>query len=54
MIGFFAKKARGMMARYLIDHRIDDPEGLKEFNREGYAFNADLSASNEWVFTRRQ
>ncbi|MBT8434890.1 MAG: peroxide stress protein YaaA [Gammaproteobacteria bacterium] len=54
MIGFFAKKARGMMARYLIDHRIDEPEGLKEFNREGYAFNAALSASHEWVFTRRQ
>ncbi len=54
MIGFFAKKARGMMARYLIDHRIDNPEALKEFNCEGYAFNAGLSGSHEWVFTRRQ
>lgn len=53
-IGFYAKKARGMMARYLIDHQIDDPEALKEFNREGYEFNAELSASREWVFTRRQ
>ena len=54
VIGFFAKKARGMMARYLIDHQIDKPEALKDFNYGGYGFNADLSASHEWVFTRRQ
>ena len=54
MIGFFAKKARGMMARYLIDHQIDNPEALKEFSRDGYAFNANLSSSHDWVFTRRQ
>jgi len=54
VIGFFAKKARGMMARYLIDHRIDEPEALKDFNSGGYAFNPDLSASHEWVFTRKQ
>lgn len=54
VIGFFAKKARGMMARYLIDHQIDKPEALKDFNYGDYAFNADLSASHEWVFTRRQ
>jgi len=54
VIGFFAKKARGMMARYLVDHEIDKPEALKDFDREGYAFNANLSVSHEWVFTRRQ
>ena len=54
VIGFFAKKARGMMARYMIDHRIDEPEALKDFNSGGYAFNPDLSASHEWVFTRKQ
>lgn len=54
VIGFFAKKARGMMARYLIDHRIDEPEALKDFNSGGYAFNPELSAAHEWVFTRRQ
>ena len=54
VIGFFAKKARGMMARYLIDQKIDQPEAIKEFNREGYAYNSALSKSNEWVFTRRQ
>jgi cytoplasmic iron level regulating protein YaaA (DUF328/UPF0246 family) len=54
VIGFFAKKARGMMARYLVDHRIDNPEALKDFDRDGYAFNAKLSDTHEWVFTRRQ
>jgi len=54
VIGFFAKKARGMMARYLIDNRIDEPTALKEFDREGYSYNAALSDDHEWVFTRRQ
>jgi len=54
VIGFFAKKARGTMARYLVDHQIDEPEALKDFNLGGYAFNAQLSAAHEWVFTRRQ
>ncbi len=54
VIGFFAKKARGLMARYLIDNRIDEPETLKDFDLEGYGYNAALSDSNEWVFTRRQ
>jgi cytoplasmic iron level regulating protein YaaA (DUF328/UPF0246 family) len=53
-IQFFAKKARGLMARYVIDRRIDDPQGLKDFDYEGYRFNKSLSAGNDWVFTRRQ
>lgn len=53
-IQFFAKKARGLMARYLIDRRIDEPEGLKDFDYEGYKYNASLSTANDWVFTRRQ
>ncbi len=52
-IQYFAKKARGAMARFVIDERIDDPEGLKDFNRDGYAYNAELSNTDEWVFTRR-
>ena len=52
-IQYFAKKARGAMARFAIDERIDDPEGLKDFNRDGYAYNAELSNADEWVFTRR-
>ena len=54
LISFFAKKARGMMARYMIDNEIDDAEALKAFNRDGYAYNATLSTSRDWVFTRRQ
>jgi cytoplasmic iron level regulating protein YaaA (DUF328/UPF0246 family) len=54
VIGFFAKKARGLMTRYLIDNEIDNPATLKDFSAEGYAFNTAMSNSNEWVFTRRQ
>ena len=53
-IQFFAKKARGLMARYLIDQRVDRAEGLKDFDYEGYSFDASLSNEREWVFTRRQ
>jgi len=53
-IQFFAKKARGLMARYLVDQRIDEPEGLKGFDYEGYRYNASLSSASDWVFTRRQ
>ncbi|MCF6223337.1 MAG: peroxide stress protein YaaA [Flavobacteriaceae bacterium] len=52
MISFFAKKARGMMVRYIIDHNIDDAEGLKGFNYDGYAFDSNLSNTSELVFTR--
>jgi len=53
-IQFFAKKARGSMARFLIDNRIDRAEDLKSFDRDGYRFEPKLSAEREWVFTRRQ
>ncbi|MDQ0466686.1 cytoplasmic iron level regulating protein YaaA (DUF328/UPF0246 family) [Caulobacter ginsengisoli] len=53
-ISFFAKKARGLMARYAIDHRIDRAEGLKDFAVEGYRFQPDCSSDTEWVFVRRQ
>lgn len=54
IVSFFAKKARGLMARYIIDHGIDRPEGLKDFNIAGYSFRADLSTGDDWVFTRPQ
>jgi cytoplasmic iron level regulating protein YaaA (DUF328/UPF0246 family) len=53
-ISFSAKKARGLMSRYMIDQRIDQPEGLKDFDYEGYRFNPELSSAGDWVFTRRQ
>lgn len=52
MISFFAKKARGMMVRYIIDHNIRSLNGLKGFDYEGYKFDAKLSKGNKLVFTR--
>ncbi len=52
MISFFAKKARGMMVRYIIDTNAETIDDLKGFNYEGYAFDANLSKGNKLVFTR--
>ncbi len=52
MISFFAKKARGMMVRYIIDSGAETFDDLKMFNYEGYAFDANLSKGNKLVFTR--
>ena len=54
VISFYAKKARGMMARYIIDKRITNPEQLKQFDTAGYTYSAELSKANEWVFTRAE
>ncbi len=53
-LSFFAKKARGMMVRFMVDHKIDNPEGLKDFNTEGYQYNPALTEGDKWVFTRPQ
>jgi|HubBroStandDraft_4_1064222.scaffolds.fasta_scaffold190674_2 cytoplasmic iron level regulating protein YaaA (DUF328/UPF0246 family) len=50
----FAKRARGFMARYAIDHRIEKAEQLKAFDTAGYAFDPALSTKTDWVFTRLQ
>ncbi len=52
MISFFAKKARGLMVRFIIDTNAETVEDLKGFNYEGYAFDANLSNGNKLVFTR--
>ncbi len=52
VIGLFAKKARGMMAHFIIRERLDTPDGLKAFNAGGYAYNPGLSTDSDWVFTR--
>ena len=49
----FAKKARGLMVRYIIDNNITTIEGLKGFNTEGYGFSDSMSVENELVFTRQ-
>ncbi len=54
MIGLFAKQARGMMARYMIQNRVSSPEGLKDFNLGGYKYQKHLSDDSQWVFTRKQ
>lgn len=52
VISFFAKKARGLMSRYLIQNQINDPEELKGFNAEGYYFVEKESSDNLLVFYR--
>lgn len=47
-----AKHARGAMARYLIEHDLQDIHQLKNFNVLGYSFDTNLSSEHEWVFTR--
>ncbi len=54
IVSFFAKKARGTMSRYIIRNRLKDVAALKDFADEGYAFNAGLSSTDEWIFTREQ
>lgn len=52
MISFFAKKARGLMVRYILDTKAETIDDLKGFNYEGYAFDGNLSAPTKLVFTR--
>jgi len=52
VISFYAKKARGLMARFMIENKIDSIEGLKAFNSDGYYFDADSSLKGELVFKR--
>jgi cytoplasmic iron level regulating protein YaaA (DUF328/UPF0246 family) len=51
-ITFNAKRARGLMTRYIIDHNISDPEQIKLFDYEGYGFMEQLSSGDQWVFVR--
>jgi cytoplasmic iron level regulating protein YaaA (DUF328/UPF0246 family) len=54
VISFFAKRARGLMARYAIEKQIKNPEKLKEFDVDSYGFVASASDENRWVFRRRE
>lgn len=53
IISFYAKRARGLMARYAAQHRVARPERLQQFDLEGYAFDAGSSDAQTWVFRRR-
>ena len=52
IIGFFAKQARGMMTNFAIKNRLTNPEDLKTFDEERYAYSEKLSSSANWVFVR--
>lgn len=48
----YAKKARGMMARYIIENKIKKSDDVKNFDTEGYSYNPSLSTESDWVFVR--
>ncbi|WP_312735514.1 peroxide stress protein YaaA [Brevundimonas sp.] len=52
IISFFAKKARGAMARFAIDERVEKADDLKAFDRDGYRFDKAASTEGEWIFIR--
>ncbi|MEQ8907997.1 MAG: peroxide stress protein YaaA [Vicingaceae bacterium] len=54
IISFYAKKARGMMSRFIIQHQIEEVEDLQGFDLGGYRFNSDLSTFTKPVFTREE
>ncbi len=54
MMGVYAKKARGLLSRYIIQNRLSDVQAIKKFTAEGYAFNEEMSEGNRWVFTRKR
>jgi len=54
IISFYAKKARGLMARFIIENKVNQPEDLKSFNLDGYSYNLTLSQGDTWVFTRKE
>ncbi|RKP43664.1 peroxide stress protein YaaA [Trinickia fusca] len=53
IISFHAKRARGLMARFAVEHRLETPEQLKAFAAEGYAFDAQASNESTYLFRRR-
>ncbi|MBR2654890.1 MAG: peroxide stress protein YaaA [Loktanella sp.] len=52
IVSFFAKRARGAMARFIVENRVTEAEGIKQFTSGGYAYDADLSDGDTWVFAR--
>ena len=54
MISFFAKKARGMMARFIVQNRIENVNDILTFDLGGYSYNKSLSTPIQPVFTRSQ
>ena len=53
IIGFYAKKARGQMARYIIENRIKEIDNLKKFNLDNYKYHKELSTETNITFLRK-
>ena len=53
VVSFYAKRARGLMARHVLVKRLKKVEGLKKFAEEGYALDASASDTVRWVFRRK-
>jgi len=53
VLGFFAKKARGLMTSFIVKNRIGKPEDIKAFSEDGYKYNESYSTDNQWVFIRK-
>jgi hypothetical protein len=54
VVAIFAKRARGMMADFIIRNRIEKPQDLKKFKQGGYRFDKDRSDDKQWTFERAQ
>lgn len=52
IISFNAKRARGMMAKYIIENKLKDPQDIKDFDLDNYKFNKELSDETTFTFTR--
>lgn len=52
IVSFFAKRARGAMARFVVENRITEPDEIKGFTTGGYGYEPDLSEGDKWVFVR--
>ena len=53
IISFYAKKARGLMARYIIQKRANKIDDLKEFNFDNYVYKKELSTEKNLIFLRK-
>jgi cytoplasmic iron level regulating protein YaaA (DUF328/UPF0246 family) len=51
-IAVYAKTARGLMTRYILENRIEDPRAIKGFDRQGYLYSPEMSDEKHWVFIR--
>ncbi|MDJ0628543.1 MAG: peroxide stress protein YaaA [Rhodobacter sp.] len=54
IVSFFAKRARGSMARFIVDRRVTDVEGLRDFDLGGYVFRPEMSDGNRMAFVRAE